>query len=223
MQMPNNFQQEEYDVLWVIVNFGLGSSVLRYAKENGISGGTILLGKGTVKNSILELLELSEIRKEIVIMLAEHSTANEFLEKVSKKFKLDKPNHGIAFSSSVIGILGTKSCKFSGKRKDGGAEHTMYNAIYVIVDKGKAEDVVQAAKKAGARGGTIINARGSGIHETSKLFSMEIEPEKEFVLILADVNLTDNITSTINKDLNMDQPGNGIIYVQSVNKTYGIF
>jgi len=220
--MPNEIKQTEYDVLWVIVNFGLGSGVLKFAKENGISGGTILLGKGTVKNSILELLELSEIRKEIVIMLAEHSIADKFLEKLNKKYKLDKPNHGIAFSSSVFNILGTKLCKFSGIRKNGGVEYAMYNAIYVIVDKGKADSVIKAAKKAGARGGTIINARGSGIHETSKLFSMEIEPEKEFVLILADSSLTDNITSTINRDLNMDQPGNGIIYVQSVNKTYGI-
>lgn len=220
--MLNNYEQKEYDLICVIVNFGLGSNVLKYAKENGISGGTILLGKGTVKSPILELLELSEIRKEIVIMLAEQYTANKFLQEFSTKFRLSKPNHGIAFSSSVIDILGTKSCKCDGKRKNGGAEETMYNAIYVIVDKGKADDVVKAAKKAGARGGTIINARGSGIHETSKLFSMEIEPEKEYVLILADINLTDEITSVVRKDLNIDEPGNGIIYVQSVNKTFGI-
>ena len=220
--MLNSFEEKQYDLICVIINFGLGSKVLKYAKENGISGGTILLGKGTVKSPILELFELNEIRKEIVVMLAEQSTTNRFLEEFSTKFRLSKPNHGIAFSSSVIDILGTKSCKCSGKRKNGGAEETMYNAIYVIVDKGRADDVVKAAKRAGARGGTIINARGSGIHETSKLFSMEIEPEKEFVLILADIKLTDEITSVIRKDLNMDEPGNGIIYVQSVNKTFGI-
>lgn len=221
--MINDFEQKDYELICVIVNFGLGSKVVKYAKENGILGATIFLGKGTVNNRILELLELSEIRKEIVLMIAEQTTAAKFLEKFSNKFKLDKQNHGIAFSSNIIDILGTKQCKCNGKRKSGGVESTMYNAIYVIVDKGKAEDVVKAAKKAGARGGTIINARGSGIHESSKLFSMDIEPEKEFVLILADINLTDDITSIIRRELKMDEPGNGIIYVQSVNKTYGMY
>lgn len=221
--MKNDLEQKEYELIYVIVNFGLGSKVVKYAKENEIFGGTIFLGKGTVNNRILELLELSEIRKEIVIMLAEQTIVAKFLDKFSKKFKLDKPNHGIAFSSSIIDVLGKNQCKCSGKRKDGGVEGTMYNSIYVIVDKGKAENVITAAKKAGARGGTIINARGSGIHETSKLFSMDIEPEKELVLILADINLTDEITYNIKKDLKIDEPGNGIIFVQSVNKTYGIY
>jgi nitrogen regulatory protein PII len=220
--MKNNFEQR-YELLCVIVNWGLGSKILKYAKENGISGGTIFLGKGTVKSRILELLELNEIRKEIVIMIAEQIISEKFLEKLNKKFKLEKPNHGIAFSSRITEVLGAKLYKCSDNKKSGGEEITMYNAIYVIVDKGSADDVVRAAKKAGARGGTIIHARGSGIHETSKLFSMDIEPEKEFVLILADVNLTDNITSFIRTELKIDEPGNGIIYVQSVNKTYGIY
>lgn len=221
--MQNSFGQKEFDIICVIINFGFGSKVLKYAKENGIFGGTILLGKGTVKNRILELLELSEIRKEIVLMIAEQTLADKFLEKLSKKFKLDKPNHGIAFSSSVIDVLGTKMCKCSGKRKNGGGDITMYNAIYVVVDKGRADEVVKSAKKAGARGGTVINARGSGIHETGKLFSMDIEPEKDFILILADTEITDAVTTNIRNDLKIDEPGNGIIYVQSVNKTYGIY
>jgi nitrogen regulatory protein PII len=122
-----------------------------------------------------------------------------------------------------MNILGTKSIESNDINKEKrGAEKTMYNAIYVVVDKGKAESVIDAAKEAGARGGTIINARGSGIHETSKLFSMDIEPEKEIVLILADDQITSPITSSVREKLQIDQPGNGIIFVQSVNKTYGL-
>ncbi|NLD48926.1 MAG: P-II family nitrogen regulator [Clostridiaceae bacterium] len=221
--MPNDFNQKEYDLLCVIVNIGIGSKVIKFAKKNGILGATVFLGKGTVKNRILELLDLTEIRKEIVLMIADKTTADKFLEKLYKEFRLDKPNHGIAFSTSIRSILGTKSYKLESERKRGGVESKMYNAIYVIVDKGKAEDVVAAAKKAGARGGTIINARGSGIHEHNKLFSMDIEPEKEFVLILVEESLTDGITSIIRNELSIDEPGNGIIFVQGINKTYGLF
>jgi nitrogen regulatory protein PII len=103
-----------------------------------------------------------------------------------------------------------------------GAQDLMYKAICTIVDRGKGEDVMDAANSAGARGGTIINARGSGIHETNMLFSMPIEPEKEMVIILSQNDLVDPIVSAIREKLKIDEPGNGIIFVQDVNKTYGL-
>jgi len=99
---------------------------------------------------------------------------------------------------------------------------TTYNAIFAIVDKGNAEDVVDVATQAGAKGATIINARGSGIHETSKLFNMEVEQEKEIILILAEHSILKDIVSSIREKFNIDEPGKGIIFVQEVHQTMGI-
>lgn len=221
--MTNGPDNKEFELIYVIINFGQGSKVLKYSKQNGILGGTIFLGTGTVNNKILEFLDITDIRKEIVLMVAEKKVAYNALEAISAKFRLDKPNNGIAFSSSILNVYGTKSYNGSGVRENGGVENTMYNSIFVVVDKGKAEDVVDSAKKAGARGGTIINARGSGIHENSKLFLMDIEPEKELILILSENKITDAIVDSIRKNLKMDEPGNGIIFVQEVSKTYGLY
>ena len=221
--MQNNSDIKEFDLICIIINFGLGSKVIKTAKQNGVSGGTVFFGKGTVKNRILEFLEISETRKEIVIMLANKNTANTALESLDKKFNFSKQNHGIAFSTPIVNILGARSCKCIVDKERRGAEDIMYNAIFTVVDKGKAEAVIDAATKAGSKGGTIINARGSGIHETSKLFSMEIEPEKEIVLILSEINLTDSIACSIREHLQIDEPGNGIVFVLDVNKTYGIY
>lgn len=98
----------------------------------------------------------------------------------------------------------------------------MYRAVFVIVDKGKGETVMDVAREAGARGGTIVNARGSGIHETAVFLNMEIEPEKEIVLMLTPVDLTERIVTAVREGLRIDEPGNGIIWVQPVNETYGI-
>jgi nitrogen regulatory protein PII len=221
--MQDSSKHKEIELICVITNFGLGSDIIKFSKQHGITGGTIFLGKGTVRNSILEFLELAEVRKEIVLMGAEGPKANEVLEELNQKFKFQKPNHGIAFSISIRSILGTKSYKQEGISENRGVDNNMYNLIMAIVDRGKAEDVIEAATKAGSKGGTIINARGSGIHETSKLFSMEIEPEKEIVLIVSEKSLTDGIAASINEHLKMNQPGNGIIFIQDVNKTYGLY
>jgi nitrogen regulatory protein PII len=204
------------------VNFGLGSKLLHVAKNHGIPGGTILLGKGTVNNRILEFLGLSDIRKEIVLMVANKNTAEYVLEKLNEKFEFEKPNHGIAFTTSVCSLVGTRSYK-SDSLKEGEGVDNMYHAIIVIVDKGKAEYVIDAATGAGSTGGTIINARGSGIHETGKLFAMDIEPEKEIVLILSKKENTDAIVTSIREQLKLEEPGNGILYIQDVNRTYGLY
>ena len=206
----------------IIVNFGLGSKLLHVAKNHGIPGGTILLGKGTVNNRILEFLGLSDIRKEIVLMVANKNTAENVLEKLNEKFEFEKPNHGIAFTTSVCSLVGTRSYK-SDSLKEGEGVDNMYHAIIVIVDKGKAEYVIDAATGAGSTGGTIINARGSGIHETGKLFAMDIEPEKEIVLILSKKENTDAIVTSIREQLKLEEPGNGILYIQDVNRTYGLY
>ncbi len=99
----------------------------------------------------------------------------------------------------------------------------MYQAITVVVEKGKAEDVIDAALKAGSKGGTIINARGSGVHETSRLFAMDIEPEKEMVLILSKSEQTEKIVSSIRTSLKIDEPGMGILYIQHVNEVCGLY
>lgn len=207
----------------IIVNFGLGSKLLQSAKNHGISGGTVLLGKGTVNNRILEFLGLSDIRKEIVLMVADKKTVEYVLDKLDEEFKFEKPNHGIAFTTSVCSLVGTSHCKSDILYEEKGVGENMYHAITVIVEKGNAELVIDAATSAGSTGGTIINARGSGIHETLKLFSMNIEPEKEIVLILSKKENTQAIVSSIREQLKIDEPGNGILFIQDVNKTYGLY
>ena len=211
------------ELVCVIVNFGMGSKVLKAAKTNGIHGGTITLAKGTANYRIWDYLGLSEIRKEILYMVADRETAYKALDRLNIEFKFDKPNHGIAFTTSVYEAIGTSGCQCEKIASERGEHITMYQVITIIVDKGKAEDVVASASRAGAKGGTIINGRGSGIHETSRVFAMDIEPEKEIVLILSETDRTEAIVRAIKEDIGIDAPGKGIIYIQDVNKTYGVY
>ncbi|MGG0716975.1 P-II family nitrogen regulator [Robertmurraya massiliosenegalensis] len=221
--MSSSSEINTFEQVCIIVDFGKGSKIMQTAKKHGISGGTVLLGKGTIKNRLLEMLAINDVRKEIVILVSAKNTVNQAIEQLANKFKFTKPNHGIAFTTSVGRVIGASSCKSEDLNEGGGVENAMYHAITVIVEKGNAGDVIDAATEAGSKGGTIINARGSGIHETSKLFSMDIEPEKEMVLILSKIDSTEKIVSSIRKKLKIDEPGNGIIFIQDVNRTYGLY
>lgn len=220
--MHIDVENKELELLCIIVNFGLGSDILTFSKHHGVNGGTIFLGKGTIKNAFLKFLELTESRKEIVLMATQKNTANTVLEELNKHFNFVKPNHGIAFSTSISKLLESRFCFCQDNNENREVKNSMYNIITVVVDKGEAESVIDAATRAGSKGGTIINARGSGAHETSKLFSMEIEPEREIVLIISENQLTESIVTSIREQLKINEPGNGIIFVQDVNKVYGL-
>jgi len=214
--------ERKYELIWVVVNFGTGSKVLRAAKEHGVTGGTVLLGRGTVRSPFLELLGLNDVRREIVLMIAEKDTAERALHELDKQFNFAKPHNGIAFSTDVVGLFGMRDCpSYESGASIGGED--MYKAIFVVVDRGKAQEVIDAATAAGSRGATVINARGSGIHEKKMLFSMPIEPEKDIVMILAQESLVEPISAAIREALKIDEPGKGIMFILDINKTFGLY
>lgn len=220
LHMPKD---TNFELMCFIINTGHAHKLIQAARQWGVLEATVLLGRGTANNKILDFLGLADVRKEIVLMVTKQDIADKVLQDMNKKFSFEKPNHGIAFTTSVGAVLGSRSLKSENTNCERGIKNIMYHSITVIVDKGKAEDVIDAATKAGAKGGTIINARGSGVHETSKVFSMEIEPEKEIVIILSETERTQAIVNSITEELKIDEPGKGIIYVQDVNQAYGIY
>lgn len=213
-----------YDMNIIIVNCGIGSKALSIARECGICGGTIIIGRGTVKNSFLKFFELDQSRKEIIMVISDRKAGCAFLERAYKELKLHKQGNGIAFSIPVTGVIGTKNCMGDIKEDcKGEMDMILYNSIFVIVEKGNAQTVVDTANEAGARGATIINARGAGVHETEKIFAIEIEPEKEIVLLLVDSENTQKVCENISENLKLEEPGKGIMFVQGVNKVYGLY
>lgn len=186
---------------------------------------TIFLGRGTVHNHFLDILGLSEVRKEVLLIIIEEEREAALFHGLNQKFHFEKPHHGIVFSmdlKSCFGIRDSK-CKLNvdnkGVRDMGG-----YDAIFTIVDKGLDHEVIEAAKLGGATGGTIIRARGgSGTRDKPILFNIEIDPEKEIILILSPNKNTDSIVRAIEKELNINQPGKGIIFVMDVKKTLGLY
>jgi Nitrogen regulatory protein PII len=217
----------EFKLICCVVNMGDASKLLKIARKYGVKESVISIGRGTLNSKLLAFLKINEIRKEIVSMLVEKELSAEAIKGISREMAFEKPHHGIAFSFSVDKFMGgididkekvDKNIQIQSDK----VEKNMYNIIYVIVEKGKAEDVMDAAAKAGSKGGTIINARGAGTHEVQKLFSLEIEPEREEVIIITKAELKPKVVESIRNDLKMDVPGNGVMFVLELDEVYGL-
>lgn len=207
-----------YQLIYIVVPAGKASNVVSYAKKLGATGGTITLARGTVKNKLLNFLSVFSSEKEMIMMGCKSDVAKEILPKIVSKFNLKKSNRGIIFSTKVNYMAKSSDAKeFNTKIGE-----CMYKLITVIVEKGKAETIVETANIAGARGGTIVNARGSGTAETMKLFNMEIEPQKEVLLIVVKNENVENVVNNILEKHEIQKPGSGILFVQDVHDAYGL-
>ncbi|MDK2860689.1 P-II family nitrogen regulator [Sphaerochaeta halotolerans] len=95
---------------------------------------------------------------------------------------------------------------------------TPHTLITCIVNKGMAETVMDVARKAGATGGTILPARGTGKEEDVKFFGLPLVPEKDMLLILVGSGLTGKVLETIKNLPLLTEPGSGIAFCIDVER-----
>ena len=97
-----------------------------------------------------------------------------------------------------------------------------YKCILAIVNNGFSEAAMDAAKACGARGGTVLHGRGTISKEAEKFFNISIQPEKEIVMILAPVELIDNILKGLYNAIGTSTPAQGIAFALPVDEVVGI-
>lgn len=100
------------------------------------------------------------------------------------------------------------------------SEQASHELISVIVNAGYADDVMLAARKAGAKGGTVINARGTGREEDVTFFGVTIVPEKELLMILAEKQAAPAILEAIRRTPSLNEPGIGIAFCTDVESFF---
>lgn len=217
------FMGDNFLLFCSIMDFGKGSKLLTRSKELNVMGGTIFLGRGTLKSEWLNKLGVLDVRKEIFITIIDKDDEDNLYKFMIDKFGLNKPNKGIAFSMPIKYFVANNKIKHQSKQEEKDVKSMDYESVFIIVDKGLSDEVLEAAESANFTGGTVIHGRGSGTQEKAKLFNIEIEPEKDIVLILSKAEMTESIVDAIEEKLNINKPGSGIIFVMDVSRTLGLF
>lgn len=97
-----------------------------------------------------------------------------------------------------------------------------YEVIFCIINAGFSDDVMEAAREFGARGGTVIGARGTANPEAEKLFGITVVPEKEVVMILVPSEIKNDILHALYKAVGLKTPGQGIAFSLPVDAAVGL-
>ena len=99
---------------------------------------------------------------------------------------------------------------------------TDYELIICIVNAGFSETVMTAAKEQGARGGTVLHARGTAAKEAEELFHITIQPEKEIVMIVVPHKIRDAVLHAVYQQAGLKTAGQGISFSMPVTNTVGL-
>ena len=97
-----------------------------------------------------------------------------------------------------------------------------FKCILAVINDGYSDKAMEAAKACGAKGGTILHARGTASKEAEKFFNISIQPEKEMVMILAQNDLVDNILKGLYNSIGTSTAAQGIVFTLPVDDVVGI-
>lgn len=186
-------------------------------------------GTGMAESEVYEILGFGSPKKIISISIQPKFMSNQIIDDLHKKIEFNKPGTGIAFTlpiSSISHYISQLCSKIEMnhplKQEENAMSAHPYNLIISIVNSGNFDQVMEAAKAAGATGGTLLHGKGLASEEAVKFLGITIQPEKDVVLILAPRELLHKIMENISHKVGINSPNKGICFSLPVNSAIGL-
>lgn len=190
-------------------------------KKYKLSFNTMTYGSGTASDSLLSYFGLDSIRKSIYFSLIPTSIEKNILSDLENKLKIKEIGKGIAFTISLTSS--NKYIKDSLVKGDDLMEDNIssYELVISIVKEGYSDSVMQAAKKVGCNGGTLIEGRSLGTSRTI-FMDMEIDSEKDIVLNIVSSDIKRKVMESINKSCGIKTEARGLIISLPIDSVVGL-
>lgn len=185
-------------------------------------------GVGTATSDVLDYLGLDHTEKTIIFSVQEEQSWVSLKKQLEKKLKIDAPGNGIAFTIPLSSIGGNKALQFLTenrefqKEEESTLKDTTHELIVVIAEQGNIDLVMDSAREAGAYGGTVIHAKGTGTKEASKFMGVSIAAEKEMIFIVTQKAQKNAIMKAVMTNAGLDTPAKAIVFSLPVTDTAGL-
>ena len=196
-------------------------------KEQGIGINLIALGYGTVSGKRASYF-LSSSEKAVCFSIVTWETWQRVRRALRQRLQIDVPGVGVAFLIPLSSIGGRRELAFftDGQNFTQGEESIMKGTkrelLVVISEQGYNELVMDAARSAGAHGGTVIHARGTGMERAEKFLGISLASEKDMTFIVSHTGEKEKIMRSIMQKAGMSTPARSIVFSLPVTDTAGL-
>ena len=185
-----------------------------------------LHGRGTAVQSMRELLGIDSTEKWIVFSVASEEKTKEYMKRLRRTLYIGVPGHGIAWAVPIKSVGGGKTLAYlNDGRQD--ARYTpdfnfSYELIVAIANEGRTDAVMNAARAAGAGGGTVLHAKGTGGTRGEKFFSVSLADEKDMIYIIAHKDEKAAIMRSINEQAGPGTKAGAICFSLPISSVAGL-
>lgn len=171
--------------------------ILTFLAEKGCCVDAIIYGRGAYKG---------------LLDFAEHKRALIFFNNIKEKEVRDFVINDLQFEKENTGIMITFK---------GGNMKKNYQLVVTIINSGFSDIVMNKARECGVKGGTIVNARGTGTQQAT-FMGMAIDSEKEIVLNVVEDEIASKVVGELSKFIKEDEKVSGISFALPISKYVGI-
>lgn len=206
-------------------------------RENNVFTTDIVLGQGTASRETLDYLYLNPSEKAIVFGVVTGAGLLPLLKAFKRKMFIDVPGNGIVAVVPLNTIGGRRSLEYildgqavdttqrsqeEAERMERMSVKTDHELIFVIANEGYSDLIMDAARGAGAAGGTVIKAKGTGAEYTEKFFGFSIASEKEIHLLVTPAQGRNNIMKAIMEKAGLESKAQSIVFSLPVSHALGL-
>ena len=184
------------------------------------------VGAGTAVQEMLATLGLEKSEKAVLFAIITADTWPKIQKALRRQMRIDVPGTGIAFTVPLSSIGGKRALGFLTEhqtltwKEESTLKDTRYELLLVIANQGYTGSIMDAARAAGAGGGTVIHAKGTGMEGAAPFLGMELVNEKELVLIVSRTAQKNRIMKAIMD--NADKKAGSIVFSLPVTDTAGL-
>jgi len=195
---------EQMALITTIIERGSGNRLMKLYTDNQVFTHIRCEGTGTATSEILDILGLGSSEKDMIFSLAPVSVARQLLDRLDDELRGRVPGRGIAYTMPLTAVnsLLAAVLDMATKKENGGNEEMEQeqksSLILILVNQGFTGPVMETAKKAGARGGTIIRGRWVGEEQTAQLRGLASQSEKEMLFIVAPKEIRNQVMDAVN-------------------------
>lgn len=184
---------------------------------------------GTGRTDVEDILGFGNIEKRMLITIADRPRAKRLLKDLRRKLHLGDPNTGIAFTIRITGMstvlfnmLNYEAPEAEKEEMEDMKEETIHSMVVAIVKDGYSEEVMNAARRAGAGGGTVIHSRQIGNEKIMSLLGLNVQNKTEVVFILTVPDKRAALMEAITRSCGINTDASGLVLSLPVGDVTGI-
>lgn len=209
-----------------IVDRARGEDMISLLHANKVQLVLTMLGKGTAKKEHLLLYGLEATEKAVICAVTGGEQTRQIIKNAKRKLFIDIPGNGIMMAIPVKSVGGGRTLAYltDNAAPEGGMPELKfdYELIIIVLNEGHTDPVMDAARAAGAGGGTVLHAKGTGAKRAGKFFSVSLADEKEMIFIVSKAGEKAAIMKSIAEEAGPDTPAGAICFSLPISAVAGL-